>query len=190
MRRMMELVHSLMGRISWTSLTLHIVCRVCRCVSRFLFPPDGFAYTLPLLCCAEYRCGGRRFLRRPGIRGQHKGGRDPAGLDGDDCFRKDILQSWASFLCDLPGELRRGRPHHNLLRRPQSQSSWSLREDGESESHNCFVCFFFFFFFYPFWTTKPCTQSSNCPKNMHRCNIHFHQYSSSYLKLHVCCHIS
>ncbi|MEQ2194710.1 hypothetical protein XENOCAPTIV_001870 [Xenoophorus captivus] len=78
---------------------------------------------LPLLCCAEHCCSGRRFLRRSGLRGQHEGSGDQAGPDGDDCFRKDFLQSWARFLGDLPGELRCGRPHHNMLRRPQPQSS-------------------------------------------------------------------
>lgn len=79
-------------------------------------------------------CRGRgRFLWWSGLRGQHEGSGDQVGPDGDDCLRPHFLHCRACVLCNLPGELRRGRPHHDLLRRPQPQSSRSFCEDGEGE---------------------------------------------------------
>lgn len=98
--------------------------------------------TLLLVRPSEHRCGWGRFLWRSGLRGQHEGSSDQVGPDGDDCLRSHFLHCWARVLGNLPGELRRGRPHHDLLRGPQPQSSWSFREDKEGESLDFQILFF------------------------------------------------
>lgn len=73
----------------------------------------------------EYRGSGCWLLRWSGLWGQHQGSGDPTGPDGDGRLRQDVLQR-PGQIRHLPGELRRGRPGHHLLRRTQPQSSRGL----------------------------------------------------------------
>lgn len=81
---------------------------------------------------AEHRSGGSRLLWRPGIRRQHQGSCDSPRPDGDDQLRPGLLHRMPRLPHHLPGELRRGRPHHNLLRRAQPQDRGGLRQDRQS----------------------------------------------------------
>lgn len=92
----------------------------------FVFPP--FA-----LCAAEHCGGGRWILRWLGFWWQHKGGRDQTGPDGDDRLREVFLLCRYGFLRNLPGELRRRWPHHNVLRRTQPPCGRGLRQEWQGE---------------------------------------------------------
>lgn len=131
---------------------------VCRCSENQVFnisplntftPGDGscddlFAYDRQLVCpggssltlpphLSEHRGGRRRVLRRAWLWGQHQGCGDQAGSDGDDRLRPHLLHRRPRVLGHLPGELRSGRSHNDVLRRPQPQSGQSFCEDGEGE---------------------------------------------------------
>lgn len=135
---------------------------VCRCSENQVFSisslntftPGGgscgdlFAYDRQLVCpggssltlaphLSEHRRGRRRVLRWAWLWGQHQGCGDQAGSDGDDRLRPHLLHRRSRVLGDLPGELRSGRPHNDLLRRPQPQSGQSFCEDGEGEIVIC-----------------------------------------------------
>lgn len=136
---------------------------LCRCSENQVFsisslntftPGDGscddlFAYDRQLVCpggssltlaphLSEHRRGRRRILRRAWLWGQHQGCGDQAGSDGDDRLRPHLLHRRSRVLGNLPGELRSGRSHNDVLRRPQPQSGQSVCEDGEGELVLCF----------------------------------------------------
>ena len=78
----------------------------------------------------EHRGRGRWVLWRPPLRRQHEGRRHPPGAHGDDRLRPDLLQR-PGVHGHVPGELRRGRPHHHLLRGPEPQGGRGLRQDRQ-----------------------------------------------------------
>lgn len=87
-----------------------------------------YSVKLFLFLLSEHRGSGSWILRRPRLWRQHQGSGDPAGSDGNDRLHQDVLQG-PGELHHLPGELRRGRPHHHLLRWTQPQSRRGLREN-------------------------------------------------------------
>lgn len=81
----------------------------------------------------EHRSSRRRILWRLVFRWQHQSCRDQTRPGGDDRLRAAFLLHWVRFLGNLPGELRRRRSHHDVLRRAQPPCGRGLRQNREGE---------------------------------------------------------